>query len=573
MTDTVNFVADRLLTGPLKVIALNPPAWTRLEPQTVTGDPAPGLEARVHDPAWLLGRQWQFGEFQGADAGTPIAVHVAMTSERLTAWQPGDPSANAAPLPLAADEALEPRIEREATPPGGPGLRQRAEAGALLATMLADAGLAIRPALVAALKLPIDAPKPAGVADAAWALDPLWRTAARSSPDGMAAAEALEAGTPAWLAGAAAAAVAAAQEWLTWYRSEVSPVAGASDCWVPERLEYRFSARAGIAPGTVFRAPAHLGGAVDWYSFDHDPAGRLVVAGEAAAGDASVQTDFTVLATPLRFAGMPADRLWQFEDGGVAFGKMDVQLHDPARLCLIEFATIFGNDWFSVPLDLPPASYTRFAEVAYTTTFGERIVVPLADDRGRSGHFRMFGVSVAGEPGVALPGLLVPFSTRASLAGRALEEVVLLRDESANMAWAVEKQVAGRTGDPRNRGDERVPEPPPPARLAEADLRYLLETTVPPNWIPLVPIPTSGDGGFVLRKGTMTDHDETQGVLLQPTPFTLQEEEVPREGVKLRRVPSLARGFDGRTLRWVAREVGAAHGEGASRLAFDSAVR
>ena len=55
---------------------LEPPSWTRLEPQSATGDPRPGIEARVHDPLWLMGRQWQLGEFAGEDAGTPLTVRV-----------------------------------------------------------------------------------------------------------------------------------------------------------------------------------------------------------------------------------------------------------------------------------------------------------------------------------------------------------------------------------------------------------------------------------------------------------------------------------------------------------------
>jgi hypothetical protein len=180
---------------------------------------------------------------------------------------------------------------------------------------------------------------------------------------------------------------------------------------------------------------------------------------------------------------------------------------------------------------------------------------------------------VAGQAAEVLPGLLIPFGNRSVVRGRAVEDVVMLRDESANMAWAVEKQVPGRSGDPRSRTDERAPVPEPTPLLPGADLRYLLETTVPANWIPLVPIPTSGAGGFILRKGTMTDIDQSLGELLHPTPFNVQEAEVPREGLRLRRVPCLSRGFDGRTIRWIVRDVGPGHGEGASRLAFDSATR
>ena len=57
-------------------MARGTPSWTRLEPQSVSGDPRPGLEARVHDPLWLLCRQWQLGELEGEDAGSPVGVEL-----------------------------------------------------------------------------------------------------------------------------------------------------------------------------------------------------------------------------------------------------------------------------------------------------------------------------------------------------------------------------------------------------------------------------------------------------------------------------------------------------------------
>ena len=49
-------------------------SWTRLEPGIRTPDLQAGIEARTHDPLWMLARQWQFGEFRAEDAGTPIAL-------------------------------------------------------------------------------------------------------------------------------------------------------------------------------------------------------------------------------------------------------------------------------------------------------------------------------------------------------------------------------------------------------------------------------------------------------------------------------------------------------------------
>ena len=50
-------------------------SWNRLEPRTRSPSLL-GIEARIHDPLWLLARQWQFGEFLGEDAGSPVSVRV-----------------------------------------------------------------------------------------------------------------------------------------------------------------------------------------------------------------------------------------------------------------------------------------------------------------------------------------------------------------------------------------------------------------------------------------------------------------------------------------------------------------
>ena len=80
MSNGLSAVGVKPLFKDIEAISVEPPAWTRLEPQSVTGDPTPGLEVRVHDPLWMLMRQWQFGEFRGEDAGTPLGVELEIAS-------------------------------------------------------------------------------------------------------------------------------------------------------------------------------------------------------------------------------------------------------------------------------------------------------------------------------------------------------------------------------------------------------------------------------------------------------------------------------------------------------------
>jgi hypothetical protein len=582
MSPIADAISTRKLPSTIEVIALGtmPAAFTRLEPQSVSGDPSPGLEARVHDPLWLLGRQWQLGEFHGEDVGTPIAVHVLTTPARASAWQPGDPTAQRPARVLAPDAVLDPLIEREPTPVDGPGLRQRAEAGAQLLDDLDDAGVVgVRDAIVAALPLTL-----VGAPDTFDKQAPrLQSVLEKRVPDGELAARDLEAAggaAPAWLAGAndPAAALDAATAWLAWYRGAVAPVRDPdTDSWIDERLEYRFGVRLDRMQDSVtLRAPSFEGGRVDWYAFDYDPnpgAANAIVTPNDQRDVVDQEREVVLLATPLRFAGMPADRYWQFENGAVNLGMLESQPHDLARLCLAEFATIYGNDWLVVPVDVDAGALTTVRTVSYTNTFGERIRVERPDDAGRPGRFRMFQIS--NPTGLTqLDGLFVPPSMPSVQEGRPLEEVLFLRDETAAMGWAVERLVQGPSGDARDRSDEPRPAPITPRADAGAELDYLLETQVPDNWIPLVPISVS-PGAMALRKGAMLKAGApvlAHGVILRPTPLTIRDEEVPREGVRVRRVPALARKADGSFERWIGRRITVGRGEGSSGLGYDWAI-
>lgn len=572
-----------------------PPSWTRLEPQATTGDPRPGIEARVHDPLWLIGRQWQLGEFQGEDAGTPLTVRAVTRTRAVDRWarepRPGESPASVVieSLGAAPQDLLEPLIEREPVLIASPGLRPRAEAGAVLLAALDDADLGVHRAEILE-HCPLDL-EPASHPDGARAaLDPQWQRLVRLLGGSalvdaerlcLAVEAAIAAGgwpadatavLPAWLAPedatARAALAAVIDPWRAWYRAEVSPSVGGDDAWHGERLEYRFSVAAG---DTVLRAPSHGGGDIDWHSFDPAPGETLPRAAEAPA---EIREVHALLASPLRFAGMPADRFWEMEDSQVNMGAIDTEPWDLARLLVAEFALTCGNDWIVVPVDVPFGSLTTVESVIYTTTFGERFVVRPTASAGVDGHWRMF--AIAAQTGV-VDGLLVPPGAVAVQDGPVIEDVLFLRDEMANLAWAVERSVQGPSGSARDRSRERGPTPPPGrGPVAAAQLDYRLQSSVPVRWIPLLPR-SSGHRAIDLIQGRMPGPDGTVAEPLGRTLNradlrTIKDAEVPREGVSVRRQHSMTRRADGSYLRWITRRVGVGRGEGASRLMFDAAL-
>src|SRR5689334_18756104 len=63
--------------------------WARLEPHSRSAGMEAALEMRVHDPLWMLARQWQFGEFQGEDTGSPVWSAVSGTQSPIELYLPG----------------------------------------------------------------------------------------------------------------------------------------------------------------------------------------------------------------------------------------------------------------------------------------------------------------------------------------------------------------------------------------------------------------------------------------------------------------------------------------------------
>ena len=65
------------------------PTWIRLHPESADDTMVTSVQARIHDPLWLLGRQWQFGELRHDGGATPVDVRVEGTSSPLTRLRGG----------------------------------------------------------------------------------------------------------------------------------------------------------------------------------------------------------------------------------------------------------------------------------------------------------------------------------------------------------------------------------------------------------------------------------------------------------------------------------------------------
>jgi hypothetical protein len=382
----------------------------------------------------------------------------------------------------------------------------------------------------------------------------------------------------------------------------------------------------------ALRADEYTDGSVDWHSF---------VAGSTQPGMQGQSQSYEVKSrtpVPVRYPGMPADRYWEFEDGRVNFGGIDASAKDLARIVLTEFALAFGNDWFILPIELPTNALYRVRPQSFRVvdTFGfESIVGPSQNSDGSV--WTMYELSATGAVPAPLRDLLfLPAVVDSTLAGDPLEELLLVRDEMANLAWGVERRVQGASGEPLARSLEATrlsyQQKLSATEAAElnAELVYRLATPVPAHWIPLVPrrkgLNFSQPLDIVLRRAGMArfyrlepnllaaDPDyadfiellkaqnrfveegtvvndigmfvfHPRGLLLRADPLAddaaalgsdsleLAEEEVPRAGAVVTRRFQYARTPDGGSWLWIGRAKRSGRGEAASGLKFDHAAK
>ena len=404
-------------------------------------------------------------------------------------------------------------------------------------------------------------------------------------PDAAAvAAELTPGGIPAGLTVPAASRLALADvfsSWLAWYRAYLYQGDGQS--WLPYRQEYAFAVQAELGSKVVLEAGEYTTGRFDWPDVD----AQLGDLGPSPAGRGATLTRQVRIPTPASFPGMPADRLWQFEDSRVYLGGIEAGPTDLARMALVEFSLVYGVDWFTLPVELAAGSVYWVHQLDVVDTFGR--TVSLGSAR-QPGAWTMFGLAASGEQTFVADTLFVPPVAIGVLESEPLEEVALFRDEMANLVWGVERVVQAPSGMPvdRARNAPKVSlRQQLPDDLGDAAIVYRLMTPVPDHWVPFVAVPAAAaaGGGELERRPLLHFRDDGTtevthplGTLLYRQPgapptdrLRLAEEEIPRDGAVVTRRYQLARSPDGGTTLWIGRRKRVGEGEGWSGLRFDTA--
>src|SRR5690349_20484759 len=378
-------------------------SWIRLEPRARDDDMTDAVHARVYDPLWLLARQWQTGEFQGEDAGTPVIARWRANSAPITRYFAGAIQKNTqtnAPKYDARAMPLEALVERQPVrkPTTAGSLRLAVESGLHFLRML-DAqptSKSYRANFLSmfALQPPTDAEQRGLDAETL----SYWKLMATRAPDARRIIAAFRdaqgkriplPNTLPIAAGDKAEIDGMIDEWLAQQDGLLArPQANAPDAWNPERLEYAFSISG--APGgeeTPLTAAQYAEGHLDWHSVDLDQEISL----GAAQDNASASIVRAVIPAPVSFKGAPAQHFWEMENPSMDYGLLPAGPGDIPHLMLSEFAVNYGNDWYVIPIELDVGTLTCTKSLVITDSFGVQTAIsPMNDPTKPNTGWSMF---------------------------------------------------------------------------------------------------------------------------------------------------------------------------------------
>jgi len=517
----------------------------RIEPRrSPREDLQRGFAAEVADPAWFLGRQWQMGEHQGENAGSPVRVRIDYSRAPLeeSPDRPGEFPGKVEGRPITPAEAI---VEGE--PDDWWTLGRRIRLGLSAAPLVDAAALPADQNITLRLRAdeqegaeePLDLPPPFEVFSDGY--------------DGRALFRATQSGA---LANGSPLPVSLRNALVNNGIFTEVPTTLRVDHWGAKELVYAAKLTSG---GTTLAAERHDGGDVDWWSLEAQGPLDVVPAPEP------------LFARPTRFRypGAPHPRWWQIEDAAVDIGGFPPDRSHFPTMLLLDLILAHSDDWFTAPIRPPDGrigDVLALHRVVVTDIFDEEFEIEPPQDWSLFKVQGLENTTLALVPTVATP-----------LAGEAIEQVTLGTDEDANLLFAVEERSDGRhlaslTAEPAAPPADR------PDFGGRTGYLYRPSTAVPHHWHPYVIDETHAERRFVqarlanytkLPAAGMPPVSDEDWLAPEPRARLLHDDRanppdepihqiapstVPVQGLRLDRRYVLGRRSDGAPVLWVQRQ-------------------
>jgi hypothetical protein len=343
---------------------------------------------------------------------------------------------------------------------------------------------------------------------------------------------------------------------------------GHAPAWRSTELEYQFLLE---TEQRNLAATQYNGRNLDWFHFDQQGPTRT------RPPSAAPPTTAEMVPTQLYFRGAPHPRWWRFEDSDADFDSaVD---HEPNVLTMLlpEFFFIDINNWFVIPAPQRSGTIREITKLSVADSFG--IVTelnPFSDS-----DWNLFAFSDSTGQHTAGPSVLMaPNIALDVVESDLIEDVRFIRDEGANLVWAFERAYQNANGEAVLNADASITASPTAIDPTNTPVYHLSDEPLP-AWIPYVPRhlnPTAGLGEQVrLRRGrtvpsATSSNPQYHSVIVGESTY-LNEEEIPKTGIRIQRIHRYARGSDGLEHFWVARSRDVGRASGSPSMRFDHTTK
>lgn len=535
--------------------------WNRLEGQPRLTDLERSLRAEVRDPLWMLTRQWLMGEFQGEDAGSPVEVMLDTNQEMISSVR--DHLNNS--LPLDVNTPLQAIVEAENHPET---LRSALRIGKYFKTILASNDLMtyFKDYLK---KYPFQVDQT--ITDLTETELQVFESYTDRCFDGNRLLNDIKNGKhKIWIDQLTTVPLpikpklkALEPLFLNWYSAAYLQPSNI-DTWDKERLEYKFQLSTNGTNPVSFAADQYEGEGIDWYNFDLNAQNLKVLA--------DVHENLSFIPTPISFKGMPLPRYWEFEDHTLEWSHLELGKRDLLQMTVIEFMLTYANDWCVFPYERQTGSICAINHMVVIDTFGNKVLIrPFAKTSDADWKSWAF-LSTQNQSRVPSAfSMLSPYNGKPMMSDP-VEKVVFIRDEMANMVWAIEDIIPGASGESRNGFEVQIKNESNGNDPDSGLIGYSLGMLPPGNWIPFIPVKIMSNSSEIkLQRGKLPlENFKYKGKILdQPAPYFVYEEEITRAGKQVLRLFKRVRNHEGKIFLWLGREIHSGRGEGSSGIRWD----
>lgn len=447
-------------------------AALRMEPDSRTTDLVNGIAARTADPLWYLARQWQVSEFEGEDAGSPIDVNLSYKTRSLNSIKLRDDDgvliSNTDSQPLGSlpmEKLIEQewlKIDWKVSAQIGQEFEKQIYVHIDSTEQAAEYVKSYRTAFPFKFK---DSDQELNSDESTRQFVGFMKgrvVNGRAILNGLDFSDNSLTLDQQLLSEDILSLIGL--HLVKWCNAmNIRNIPERSKAWRNEQLDYHFRLDSGEDDSSVEEktliAPEYRSGSLDWYTFN----------AFSDIHDAAKWTEHSyenLLPTPINIMGI-SRRWWEFEDANIDFAHLEVGKVDMARSLLMQYALVYGDDWYSLPLPVSVSHLAKISSLQVSNVFGQTETIDPAyhhvhqhiiDNGGNPAdpmqQFRIFtlsaadGTSASPDTEQQRPILYIPPVLSLRQESGPLEEARFIRDEWSNMVWCIEHTVLNGMGKP-----------------------------------------------------------------------------------------------------------------------------